>query len=121
MMPHFEEDELDLPISRLAMALAAVANKLLDDEWVNALMAEAYPPENDGEDTDEEPALSSQFGLIVMVELQFQDSSGHWRTIEVLASPFAGQVSLALKNLKEHHPDWRVRAIDENGHLLDML
>ena len=53
MMPHFEEDELDLPISRLAMALAAVANKLLDDEWVNALMAEAYPPENDGEDTDE--------------------------------------------------------------------
>ena len=56
-----------------------------------------------------------------MIELQFQDSTGNWRTIEVLTAGIPGQVSMAMKYLKASHPEWRVRAIDENGRLIDFV
>ena len=42
LMPRADEADLDRPVSRLAMALAAVANRFLDDDWVDALIMETY-------------------------------------------------------------------------------
>lgn len=55
-----------------------------------------------------------------MIEIQAQDLSGNWRTYS-LTQNISSLVLSAMKSLKEQFPDQRVRAIDMNGRLVDLL
>ena len=53
------------------------------------------------------------------VEIQIQDG-GNWRTIHITFNN--SQLILnEMKNLKQRYPDKRVRAIDSNGRMIDMM
>lgn len=56
------------------------------------------------------------------VEIQFQTTTGDWITSVYMQSPVNDvELSVALKNVKSQHPNARVRAVDANGRLLDLL
>ena len=54
------------------------------------------------------------------VQIQLQDISGVWKTMSITFnnSQFVIQ---AMKSLKERFPDKRVRAVDMNRRLVDMI
>jgi hypothetical protein len=53
------------------------------------------------------------------IEIQIQDG-GNWRTIHITFNN--SQLILnEMKNLKQRYPDKRVRAIDANGRLVDLM
>lgn len=54
------------------------------------------------------------------VEIQLQDQSGMWRTYLVTINN-SQIIQIRMKELKERHPDLRVRAIDRSGRLIDMI
>ena len=54
------------------------------------------------------------------VQIQLQDITGIWRTMSSVINNSQIIIS-AMKSLKERFPDKRVRAVDENGRLLDLL
>jgi hypothetical protein len=54
------------------------------------------------------------------IEIQLQDTTGNWRTFMVTVNN-SQQILQRMKELKSNHPDKRVRAIDQNGRLIDML
>ena len=57
-----------------------------------------------------------------MVEIQAQDTSGNWRTYHVTpASSNMQRVLSEMKTLKQRLPDYRVRTIDEDGRVVDIL
>jgi hypothetical protein len=53
------------------------------------------------------------------VDIQIQDG-GTWRTIHNTVNN--AQIILnEMNNLKNVHPDKRVRAVDNNGHIVDIM
>lgn len=56
-----------------------------------------------------------------LIEIQAQDETGNWRTYNSLMINNSQLILLAMKQLKEQFPDKRVRAIDQNGRLIDIL
>jgi hypothetical protein len=55
------------------------------------------------------------------VEIQAQDTTGNWRTYHI-ANINNSQVVLAeMNSLKSRYPDFRVRAVDRSGRLIDLL
>ena len=54
------------------------------------------------------------------VEIQLQDESGNWRTYLITINN-SQMIHLRMKELKNQHPDRRVRALDSNGRLVDMI
>ena len=53
------------------------------------------------------------------IEIQIQDG-GNWRTIHITFNN--SQIILnEMNNLKNRYPDKRVRAIDKNGRVVDMM
>jgi len=54
------------------------------------------------------------------VEIQAQDTTGNWRTYHVTFNN-SQRILSEMKSLKERHPDYRVRAIDQNGRVIDIL
>ena len=54
------------------------------------------------------------------IDIQLQDSSGNWRTYHRTVNN--SQMILArMKELANQFPNQRVRAVDENGRLVDAL
>ena len=54
------------------------------------------------------------------IEIQVQDTTGNWRTYGVTQN-ISALVLSAMKSLKDQFPDQRVRAVDENGRLVDLI
>ena len=55
-----------------------------------------------------------------MIQIQIQDETGNWRTHQVVNN-LSQIISLALKALKNRFPNQRVRAVDMNGRLVDLM
>ena len=54
------------------------------------------------------------------VQIQLQDVTGNWRTFNVTVSN--SQIILSeMKNLQSRFPNQRVRAVDMDGRLVDIL
>lgn len=54
------------------------------------------------------------------IDIQTQDKSGNWRThASTLNDPQL--IRARMGELKNQFPDQRVRAIDENGRLIDLM
>jgi hypothetical protein len=54
------------------------------------------------------------------IEIQVQDETGNWRTYTITQN-ISALVLSAMKSLKEQFPEQRVRAVDGNGRLVDLL
>ena len=54
------------------------------------------------------------------VDIQAQDTSGVWRTYHTTQNQ-SQKILIEMQNLKRSQPNFRVRAIDKSGRLVDML
>ncbi len=54
------------------------------------------------------------------VEIQLQDQSGMWRTYLITINN-SQMIQIRMKELKDRHPNLKVRAVDRSGRLIDML
>ena len=55
-----------------------------------------------------------------MISIQLQDISGNWRTYQVTQNNSL-LIIQAMRSLKEQFPERRVRAVDGNERLVDIL
>jgi hypothetical protein len=55
------------------------------------------------------------------VEIQGQDTTGNWRTYHITNTNNSQLVLIEMKSLKNRYPDFRVRAVDRTGRLIDLL
>ncbi len=55
-----------------------------------------------------------------MIEIQVQDTTGNWRTYSITQN-ISAMIVMAMRSMKDQFPDKRVRAIDGNGRLVDMM
>ena len=56
------------------------------------------------------------------VDIQAQDSSGMWRTYHTTTLTGNSQRILQeMKSLQDRYPNYRVRAVDQNGRIVDIL
>lgn len=56
-----------------------------------------------------------------LIEIQAQDETGNWRTYNTLMVNNSQMIILSMRQLKDQFPDKRVRAVDQNGRLLDII
>jgi hypothetical protein len=54
------------------------------------------------------------------IEIQAQDASGNWRTYNVMFQNNSQLILMEMKSLKNQFPESRVRAIDQDGRLIDL-
>ena len=54
------------------------------------------------------------------IDIQAQDSSGLWRTYRSTINT-SFMVTSAMRELQENFPERRIRAVDSNGRLIDIL
>jgi len=54
------------------------------------------------------------------VQIQFQDLTGNWMTVRITQNN-SQMIIIAMRDVKQIYPDKRVRAVDADGCLLDML
>ena len=54
------------------------------------------------------------------VDIQLQDTTGNWRTIATTLNN-SQMILIRMKELKDRYPDKRVRAVDKQGRLVDMM
>jgi len=54
------------------------------------------------------------------IQVQVQDDTGNWRTYQITTNN-SQMIRSAMRQLKEQFPDNRVRAVDMDGRLVDML
>jgi hypothetical protein len=55
------------------------------------------------------------------VEIQAQDTTGNWRTYHITNINNSQVVLAEMRSLKSRYPDFRVRAVDRSGRLIDLL
>ena len=55
-----------------------------------------------------------------MWEIQAQDATGNWRTYHIANTKNPQLVLAEMKSLKNQFPDFRVRALDRTGRLIDL-
>lgn len=55
------------------------------------------------------------------VHFQVDQGNGYWQTVNTAYSITGQVVSMKLKDLKRSYPDKRVRAITEQGQMVDIL
>jgi len=55
-----------------------------------------------------------------MIEIQVQDTTGNWRTYTITQN-ISALILEAMRSLKWQFPDQRVRAVDHNGRLVDLM
>jgi hypothetical protein len=55
------------------------------------------------------------------VEIQAQDTTGNWRTYHVSNTNNPQLVLAEMKSLNSQFPNFRVRAVDRTGRLIDLL
>lgn len=54
------------------------------------------------------------------IQIQLQDQDGGWRTYLNTVNN-SQRITSEMKTLKQRHPDKRVRAIDSNGRVIDLM
>lgn len=54
------------------------------------------------------------------VEIQYQNQTGNWSTVLVVQN-LSPNILNAMKSTAQSHPDCRVRAVDRNGRVVDIL
>ena len=54
------------------------------------------------------------------IQVQVQDDTGNWRTYTITTNN-SQMIRSAMRQLKQQFPDNRVRAVDMDGRLVDML
>lgn len=54
------------------------------------------------------------------VEIQAQDTTGNWRTYHTTDTN-SQRILSEMKSLQSRYPDYRIRAIDQNGRVVDIL
>jgi len=54
------------------------------------------------------------------IEIQAQDTSGMWRTYHVTMNDSQRIVS-EMRSIQSRYPSYRVRAVDQNGRIVDIL
>jgi hypothetical protein len=54
------------------------------------------------------------------IEIQAQDTSGMWRTYHVTMNDSQRIVS-EMRSIQSRYPSYRVRAVDQNGRVVDIL
>jgi|tagenome__1003787_1003787.scaffolds.fasta_scaffold20970098_7 hypothetical protein len=59
-------------------------------------------------------------GLVDPISIQIQDYGGNWRTVANVWNN-AQRMIFELRSVQSRYPDRRVRAIDQDGRLIDML
>lgn len=52
--------------------------------------------------------------------IQF-DNNGQWQTVTTLPSTDSQRVQLEMQNAKRTYPERRIRAVDDQGRLIDLL
>ncbi len=55
-----------------------------------------------------------------LIEVQLQDQTGNWRTYSVTQN-ISALIIEAMRSLKWQFPEQRVRAVDGNGRLMDLI
>jgi hypothetical protein len=53
-------------------------------------------------------------------EVQIQDLGGTWRTVSNVVNNLQS-IGFELRSVQSRYPDRRVRAVDSNGRLIDLL
>jgi hypothetical protein len=66
------------------------------------------------------PAINYANVINENVEIQLQDNLGNWRTCHVTTSESQRIVS-GMKQLAEQYPNNRIRAVDSNKRIVDIL
>jgi hypothetical protein len=54
------------------------------------------------------------------VDIQAQDTSGVWRTYHTTVNQ-SQKILIEMQSLKRTYPNYRVRAVNKSGRLVDML
>lgn len=54
------------------------------------------------------------------IQIQAQDISGNWRTFHITQNQSA-LIIMGMKNLQRQFPNARIRAVDMNGKIVDIL
>ena len=54
------------------------------------------------------------------IQIQAQDTSGMWRTIQYTLNQ-SQKILAAMKSLQSCYPTYRIRAVDQNGKIVDIL
>lgn len=54
-------------------------------------------------------------------EIQAQDASGNWRTYSVMTNTDSQRMNDLMKELSNRYPNYRIRAVDQNGRVLNIL
>jgi hypothetical protein len=54
------------------------------------------------------------------IEIQAQDNSGMWRTYHVTMND-SQRILAEMRSIQSRYPNYRVRAIDQNGRVVDIL
>lgn len=54
------------------------------------------------------------------VQIQFQDLTGNWMTVRITQNN-SQMIIMAMREVKNTYPDKRVRAVDMDGRLIDIL
>jgi hypothetical protein len=53
--------------------------------------------------------------------IQIQDLSGVWRTVHTTCDNNTQRISSEMRSAQSRYPKYRVRAVDRDGHLIDVL
>jgi hypothetical protein len=54
------------------------------------------------------------------VMIQARDTTGNWRTYLIVMNE-SQRILSEMKSLQSRYPDYRIRAVDNNGRIIDML
>jgi len=54
------------------------------------------------------------------INIQYQDVTGSWYTVLITENE-SNRIFIGMKTAKQQYPDSRVRAVDENGRVVDIL
>ena len=54
------------------------------------------------------------------IEIQAQDTSGMWRTYHVTMND-SQRIIAEMRSILSRYPNYRVRAVDQNGRVVDIL
>lgn len=54
------------------------------------------------------------------IEIQLQDKTGNWRTFHITTNN-SQRILQEMQSLQQRYPDHRIRAVDQNGKLVDIL
>lgn len=54
------------------------------------------------------------------VDIQAQDTSGMWRTYHVTDNN-TQRIVAEMRSIQSRYPNYRVRAVDQNGRIVDIL